>query len=38
MGSANGAYSHGGWTEEAIEMRQRAARLLKALREVRRSC
>jgi hypothetical protein len=38
MGTANGAYSHGGWTKEATEMRQRAAKLLKALRDGARSC
>jgi glucans biosynthesis protein len=34
-GEANGAWKHGGWTVEAIELRREASRLLK---EVRESC
>ena len=29
-GKANGAYSHGGWTGEAVELRREVSRLLQA--------
>jgi len=31
-GEANGAWKHGGWTGEAINVRREASRLLKAIR------
>ena len=31
MGKANGAFKHGGWTDEAIELRKAARGLLKRL-------
>jgi hypothetical protein len=32
-GEANGAYVHGGWTEDAINLRREVSRLLKAIRK-----
>ncbi len=32
MGEANGAWKHGGWSNEAVSLRRAAARLLQALR------
>ena len=32
-GEANGMYRHGGWTKEAVELRRRAAALLRTIRQ-----
>jgi hypothetical protein len=32
-GEANGAYRHGGWTQEAVAVRREAAAILKAVKE-----
>ena len=32
MGKQNGAYTHGGWTSESIDLRRRAVTLLRVLK------
>ena len=33
-GEANGMFRHGGWTQEAVDLRREASALLRAVREM----